>query len=189
MLMEEIALASINRFGNIPKADFVPPSEQLITLTIGQLQDLIKEAIQPLQDRVEALEVTVASLQEDNAALRRSLASLEARQDQDTTRICLDIAYDRQRISKLEQGSPQHQAAPTEPRGNLTAARIDLLKDTCKAHGGGITFKEAGRLLGMKPNQMTAFVAQLDKRSFEVFTRSGDRRQKVIRLKTRINDC
>jgi TolA-binding protein len=65
--MSEIANARINTFGKSPKADFVSPSrDQLITLTIGQLQDLItqavEKAIQPLQDRVESLEATITSL-------------------------------------------------------------------------------------------------------------------------------
>lgn len=48
---------SINTFGSMsPKADFVPPSDQLITLTYGQLQDLIKEAVAPLQERLDRLE-------------------------------------------------------------------------------------------------------------------------------------
>ena len=64
--MSEIANASINTFGKSPKADFVLLSEQLITLTIGQLQDIIiqavEKAIQPLQDRIESLEKMVLPL-------------------------------------------------------------------------------------------------------------------------------
>jgi hypothetical protein len=65
---------SINTFGiPSPKADFVPTSEQLITLTYGQLQDLvtqaIEKAIQPLRDEIENLKVTVACQNEKIAAL------------------------------------------------------------------------------------------------------------------------
>ena len=97
--MDNVALAHIKTFGATPKAESVSPSEQLITLTIGQLQDLIMQAIvkanQPLQDRIESLEATVARQDE-------KIAALEATQEQEITRICLDIAYDRQRITKLE---------------------------------------------------------------------------------------
>ena len=67
--MSEIASARINTFGKSPKADFVSHSEQLITLTISQLQDLIKDAIQPLQDEVESFRATVARQDEKIAAL------------------------------------------------------------------------------------------------------------------------
>jgi DNA-directed RNA polymerase sigma subunit (sigma70/sigma32) len=74
--MSEIANASINTFGISPKADFVPPSEQLVTLTYGQLSDLvtqaIEKAIQPLQDEVMQLRATVERQEE-------KMASLEAR--------------------------------------------------------------------------------------------------------------
>jgi hypothetical protein len=59
--MIKVATASINTFGSVsPKADFVPPSDQLITLTYGQLQDLIQKAVEsavaPLQARLDRLE-------------------------------------------------------------------------------------------------------------------------------------
>jgi hypothetical protein len=57
--MIETATA-INTLRTSTEADFVPPSEQLITLTYGQLKDLItqaiEKAIQPLQDRISTLE-------------------------------------------------------------------------------------------------------------------------------------
>ena len=60
--MSEIASASLNTFGHSPKADFVPPSEQLITLSYGQLQDLIinavQMAVQPVQDEISQLQAT-----------------------------------------------------------------------------------------------------------------------------------
>jgi hypothetical protein len=55
------------------QAGFESPSEQLITLTYGQLQGLIvqavQEAIQPLQDRVLSLESIIALQGEKIAAL------------------------------------------------------------------------------------------------------------------------
>jgi hypothetical protein len=58
--MLNVAVASINTFGPSPKVDFVPPSDQLITLTYGQLQDLIREAVSdavaPMQERLDRLE-------------------------------------------------------------------------------------------------------------------------------------
>ena len=158
-----------------------PSRDQLITLTYGQLQDLITQAvagaIQGLQDRVESLEATVAGQGE-------KIAALETTQEQDINRICLDIAFDRQRLAKLE-GKPATSPAP-EVKGETTVSRIAKLKDFLKARGGGATFQECERLLAIHPNQMTKLVSQLDKRSFEVFTRAGDGRQRVLRLKAQI---
>jgi hypothetical protein len=104
---------------------FVSPSDdQLITLTYGQLRSLIigavSEAIQPLQDRVESLETPAISQGEEIAALRLKLASLETLQEQDTTRICLDIAYDRRRLAALEH-------PPKEP-GKIETSRAEKIE-------------------------------------------------------------
>ena len=175
--MSEIASAKINTFGKSPKTDIVSPSEQLITLTIGQLQDLIKEAIQPLQDRIESLEKMVA-------AQDAKIAALTSTQEQDVNRICLDVAYDRQRLAKLEQRPAPGVAAPTAPpQGEKTTSRIAKVKNFLKNRGGGATFQECEKLLSIRPNQMTRLVSMMDKRSFEIFPRPGDGRQKILRLK------
>jgi DNA repair exonuclease SbcCD ATPase subunit len=55
--MTEVAIASINTFGILPKANFVSPSEgPVFILTSGQLQEIISQAIaQALGERQEAL--------------------------------------------------------------------------------------------------------------------------------------
>jgi hypothetical protein len=97
--MSGITSASINTLPSERQAGFESPSEQLIVLTYSQLQDLIvqavQEAIQPLQDEI-------AQNHQEIAALRLKMASLETLQEQDTNRICVDIAYDRRRLTALE---------------------------------------------------------------------------------------
>ena len=115
--MSEIASASINSLpSHAMQAGFESPSEQLITLSHGQLQGLIREAIEqaiePLQERIETLESTVESQEKELAAMRLKIASLENLQEQDTTRIYTDIAYDRKRIAALEQ--PKKEPGKTE---------------------------------------------------------------------------
>jgi hypothetical protein len=83
-------------------------------LTTGQLQDLIKETIQPLQDRIESLEARGSSAQDEK------IAALESTQEQDTTRICVDIAHDRQRISRLEH--------PTKDPGKTEIFRAEKIE-------------------------------------------------------------
>lgn len=72
--MSEIALAKINSFAHVAQQVDVSPEEPIFVLTGSQLQGIIKEAvkeaIQPLQDHVDTLEVTVARQQEDIASLK-----------------------------------------------------------------------------------------------------------------------
>ena len=179
--MIDVVDTRIKAFGTSTKADFVSPSEQLITLTIGQLQDIItqavEKAIQPLQDRIESLEKIVA-------AQDVKIVALTSTQEQDVNRICLDVAYDRQRLAKLEQRPASGVTAPTTPpQGEKTISRIAKVKDFLKTRGGGATFQECERLLSILPNQMTRLVSMMDKRSFEIFSRPGDGRQRILRLK------
>jgi hypothetical protein len=173
--MTKIALATINTF--VPHATqgpIVPPSDRLITLTSDQLQDIIKEAIQPLQDRIESLEARIIAQDE-------KIASLESTQEQDTNRICVDIAYDRQRLVKLEQRPP----TITMPRGEKTIARVAKIDEVLKARGP-TTLKELRRIVGVDRATMTRLLSALDMRRYEIHTRPGDDREKVLRLKVQI---
>jgi hypothetical protein len=187
--MEVVDTTQINSFAPIAaQTDFVvSPSEEALFITSSQLQDIItkavQEAIQPLQDEMAALREEHDKDRKELAVLRRSVTSLETLQEEDTNRLCLDICQDRQRLAKLEKSGPATSAQITPPPGEKTISRIAKVKDFLKNRGGGATFKECERLLGIKPNQMTRLVSMLDKRSFEVFTRAGDGRERVIRLK------
>ena len=117
--MEEIALANINTFGPSPKADFVPPSEEAVfILTSCQLQDTITKALQPLQDEIKDLRGMIA-------AQDTKIAALESTQEQEITRLCLDIAYDRQRITKLEIPSDQE---PKEYSSKVASHLDEIVK-------------------------------------------------------------
>jgi hypothetical protein len=196
--MIEVATASINSFAS-GKADFVQPSEQLITLTYGQLQDLVQETIErattPLESRIESLERKVGSgegredaldghkrqdnlhhivqlLQAENGALKRELEAFQEH-------VAQERAFDRQRIVRLES-----RPAPTTPMaGTKTAARIDRIRAILKARGGTVSFKELQRELELKPNQFSALVARLDKRTFQVLINPLARDEKALRLR------
>jgi hypothetical protein len=154
--MTEVALASINTFGPSPKAGFESHSEQLITLTYSQLQGLIaqavQEAIQPLQDRISSLEDRVTGLQEENAALHAKLASLESLQEQDINRICLDIAYDRRRLTALEKVEPQP----------LQRDRGEILRALITANGGKMLAKDARAKMRMDKGNFSRLLDTLD---------------------------
>jgi hypothetical protein len=170
---EILALASLNTFGISPKADIVSPSEEAVfILTSDRLQNLIKEAIQPLQDRIGSLEAR------DRATQDEKIATLESTQEQDTNRICVDIAHDRQRLTKLEQ-------KPSTPTGAKTLARITKIDEILKARGS-TTLQELERILKISPKEMNRLLAKLDMRRYEVHARPGDDREKVLRLKVQI---
>jgi len=110
------------------------PHDQLITLTLGQLLDLLAQAIEPLQARVDAVEVTTAAQNEKMAAMAARMAAVESLQEQDVTRIYCDIAQDRQRIAKLER--------PPEPHP-MQKDRAEVLRALLVANGGKMLATDA----------------------------------------------
>ena len=120
--MNNLANASINTFGPSPKAGF----ESLITLTYGQLQGLIvqavQEAIQPLQDEIAQLREEITSLEaaqdtlSDNQLIQlRLIHELKDKSNGPT-----DTEKERvERIEKLCSDAPNHEISLSELRGRL----------------------------------------------------------------------
>ena len=67
------------------------------------------------------------------------------------------------------------------PTGKKSLARIEKLKEILKA--GPKSYKELERILDVSPKEMNRLVSMLDTRSYEIFFRAGDGRQKVLRLR------
>ena len=161
--MDKVAAASINSFGPMPEAGVQPEEETIFVLTTNQLREIISSSIQPLQ--------------EEMAALRSRLASLENLQEQDTTRICLDIAYDRQRLAKLEKSEP----GPTDEE------RIERLQEYLRGKKkAGLrpdaSFIEARTYLEVSRSQFSKLVSKLDLRDFVVFPHPLNYKSKMIGL-------
>ena len=134
--MTKLASASINTFGPSPKAGFESPSEQLITLTYGQLAQAVQEAIQPLQDEVSQLREEIGQDRREIASLHAKLASLEKDRDvlsdnqliqlrfihelKDKSNGPTDTEKERvERIEKLCSDAPNHEISLSELRGRL----------------------------------------------------------------------
>jgi hypothetical protein len=202
--MIEIAQA-INTFG-LPEGH-VQPDDQLI-LTRGQLQEIIQAAIQPLLDRIEALDSLQArnslcgdpedqknlleivehqaqitqALNAKLAAFSEKIGAVESKIENLDEQTQLERAYDRQRIAKLETGT---HANP----GPKTASRIAKLKEVLKGRGGSSTFAQIQKDLGISPSQLSKLVSRLDKRIFEVWRRAGGKHgEKVLGLRARLFD-
>jgi hypothetical protein len=163
--MIEVATA-INSFASkAMQADFVPPSkESVFILTTGQLQDLIKEAIQPLQDHIGSLEARITAQDE-------KIAALESTQEQDTNRICMDIALDRQRISRLERIEP----TPTQ------RDRADVLHALLAANNGKMLSSAARRKMGIPKSSFSELLRTCD--FIEIKPFYTDQRKDVLVLK------
>ena len=148
----KIADARINSFGQFAQA----PSTALKTFpqTIEELQDIITEALQPLQDRISQLEDTVIQL-EDMLALRAQ-----------------EIAQDRQRITKLEVIEP---TPAQQDRG-------EVLQAILAANGGKMLAKDARhtmRLPESRFSELLATVPEVGKRPFYL-----NKKQNIIYLKS-----
>ena len=178
--MKNVASARINTFGPSPKADSVLPSEQTITLSYGQLQELIKgaveQAIQPLQDRIEALDATVDNQGEEIASLRSTVTSLESLQEQDTTRIYLDIAHDRRRLAKLESAKEE----PTDTEKE----RIERIEKLCSdAPNHEISLSELRGRLGIDKAVLSRLLKRIDGDKFYLRKSTFDKRIRYLCLR------
>jgi hypothetical protein len=183
--MSDVASARINSFGPSPKVGFVSPSDQLITLTYAQLQDLIKraidQAIQPLQDEIAQLRATVDAQGEEIASLRSTVASLETLQEQDTTRICLDIAYDRRRLTALEH--------PAKEPGKTELSRAEKIEKYLAGRPDHkATFETLRGHLGVDKYALNGAIKTLIESSpgrFGITRTPGDKRKRTLTMLAR----
>jgi len=175
MSTDTLLAESISSFGL--QGHVSPSEEPVFILTSSQLQDLItravEQAIQPLQDRIDALEATVARQDE-------KIASLEATADTQADNQLIQLRL----INGLREAA-QKTAAPAPPKGAKTLARLAKIDEILKTRGP-TTLKEIKRILKISPKEMNRLLTRLDKRRYEVHSRPGDEREKVIKLKAQI---
>jgi len=179
--MNKVANASINTFGTTaPKAGFVPPSEQVIVISIAQLQDLISQAVQkalqPLVDRVSALEEERDQDRQEIDDLRRCLASLEAAQDTLAENQLIQLRL----INDLRESARKESKPPTANQEN----RAKILRALLAAHGGKMLTKEARRIMKMDKGAFSRLVASMPE-YIETKKHSLNKRQTVLILKSR----
>ncbi len=178
--MTKLADASINNLRN-SEADFLPSSETTITVPASLLQDLLG-AVQDLKDEVSSLTDRVGSTETENAALRLKLASLESLQEQDTTRILLDVATDRRRLAALEH--PTEEPAPAPSR--KTTSHIDELhRLMTEEKSQQVSIAKGARLLGIckeRLRQLKPLIMQ-DKRFEMGWSTVKGKKAAVIRIR------
>lgn len=170
--MSEIALARIKGFGaGSNPADFVPT----LTLTIDQLRELVDD----LKDTIENCNSCIAQQNEKITRLEAEIKDINATQE----------VHAENDLNQLRLIADLKTAAPTKKLvlpGEKTKARIDKIDEILKTRGS-TTLKELGRILKIRPQEMSRIVSRLDKRRYEMFPRAGERREKVLRLKVQIS--
>jgi hypothetical protein len=114
----------------------------------------------------------LAALMAEVRDLRSRVDALESRQDEDTSRLALDIAYDRQRIAKLEK-------AESQP---MQRDRADILRALLAANGGKMLAKDARLKMHLGENRFSELLKRCD--FLEVKPLHSDKRRLVIILKS-----
>lgn len=132
------------------------------------LAELIAKVVQPALDRISGLEATIAHLQEENAALAATQATLSDNQ-------LIQLRLIKQLRGASEKG----------PLGEKTAARIAKIDEVLKSRGP-TTLKQLEHILGIDRATMTRLLGKLDKRRYELHSRPGDAREKVLRMKAQV---
>ena len=164
--MSEIALANINTFAHVAEQADVSPSEPIFVLTGSQLQEIITRAIQPLQDEVSQLKVTIARQQEDIASLK-STENLNFSDIRD-----LYTAIDE--IDQRQQIKPQP----------LQKDRGEILRALLAVNGGKMLAKKARQLMHMPKNKFSELLAVCAFVTLKPY--HLDNRQKIIILKSEL---
>jgi len=162
--MEVVDTTQINSFAPIAaQTDFpVSPSEEAVFIfTSGQLQDLIKEAIQPLRDRIGSLEARITAQDE-------KIRALEAREDhtEDNLGIQLRLIAD---LRKSQDPQP------------MQRDRGEILRALIAANGGKMLAKDARQKMHLKKNQFTRVIAAT-RDYIEIKPLHSDKRKMVLCL-------
>lgn len=135
---------------------------------------------------VDAIQSLLATVQELKAEVR------QLREDREKDKVEFErfkkthSTFAVQTTNDIDQLFEVVEKKPTvSPRGEKTKARIAKIDEILKARGP-TTLKELERLLKIDPATMTRILGRLDKRRYELHDRSGDEREKVLRLKAQI---
>jgi DNA-directed RNA polymerase sigma subunit (sigma70/sigma32) len=190
--MEVVDTTQINTFGISPKANFVPPSEEaFFILNSGQLQEIITKALQPLQDEVRDLKVTVACQDEKIAALE---ATLDTHADNSLIQLRLINTLREDHHKAPETAAPvltkKTQDHITEIAHILGAKEKGLIEGQAarsyvdKLRKEGMTFSQLANVLGLTVDRIRQLsrIAATDQR-FNITWHPRKKNTKIIKLR------
>ena len=172
--MSEIALPRINSFAPVAQQAEVSPEEPIFVLTGSQLQEIITNAI---QEATEPILQDLQDIRQEVQYLKDAKPGITSLRVDDCFEAIEQIDEHLARIDRAKTTAP--------PRGEKTLARINKIDTILKARGP-TTLKELGRTLKISSREMSRILSKLDKRRFELHSRPGDDREKVLRLKAQI---
>jgi chromosome segregation ATPase len=138
-----------------------------------QTNKRVKDVKDLAQERIGGLVKEIVDIRENKTVDKGAVN--EIRNDLDEALNLID--QHAEAINKVWKATKK---APV-PTGKKTLARIEKLKEILRR--GPKTYKELERLLDISPKEMNRLVSRLDSRSYEIFYRAGDDRQKVLRLR------
>jgi hypothetical protein len=116
----------------------------------------------------------LAELMAEMKSLRARVDALERLQEADASRLALDIAYDRQRLAKLERIEPQP----------MQRDRAEILMALLVANGGKMLAKDARQKMHLGENRFSELLKNCD--FIEVKPLHSDKRRLVIILKSEL---
>ena len=152
------------------QADFTVSPQ--ITVPAAVLQELLG-AIQDLKEEVAALRMERDQDRQELADLRAQVRSLESLQEQDITRVCMDIAVDRRRIAALE--CPKKEPSTTETE------RIERIEELCQdAPGHVISLSELRGRMGLDKSVLSRLLKKIDREKFYLRKSSTDKRIRYL---------
>lgn len=173
--MTKLVDARINSFGIAPQAGF---ESSYVTVPAAFLEDLIG-AIQSLKDEVSALREDQAKDREELAALRSKIASMESMQESEISRVCCDIAYDRQRLARLENSQEEPTATESE--------RIERIEKLCTdAPKHEISLSEIRGRLGIDKAVLSRLLKRIDRDRFYLRKSTLDKRIRYLCLRPEV---
>jgi len=124
---------------------------------------------------VNELERLKAQLESQQSRIKE----IAARQDEDCLRLAKDIAYDRRRLSKLEDPGSR-EPTPTEV---AHLERIEKHLRDSPRHAA--SFAEIRGILGVSPGRVSQLIRKLDQQKFEVRRSARNHKARILILKRR----
>jgi hypothetical protein len=163
--MIDVVDTRIKAFGTSPKDGFVPQSEDpVFILTSSQLQEIITRALQPLQDEIESLKVTVTRQDE-------KIAALESTQDTQADNQLIQLRL----IHELREATKKEAQPMQKDRG-------DILRALLAANGGKMLAKDARQKMRMDKATFSLLLDTL-KDDIGIKPLHTDKRKLILMLK------
>jgi hypothetical protein len=144
-----------------------------------------KHIAQELQSASEKQSAEISLLKATISSQGKKIRTLEDSLCQNKTDDLLKLlAYIDKRIENSIKNQAESRPAPASS-GKVTEQRAKEVERLLKAANGSLSFKILRSKMSLKANQFSRVISSLDKRRFEVTSRPGALKEKVLRIKVR----